>query len=301
MTLPPLGNPARTSSIRSFHHRISINGSASFRNTALRIGITEAEVMYAHAEVCQAIAPIELDNLSLWDIVCQHPQNWYLQIGDLGGSIKICDDIQELHVFGDTLLMNGPNWQVNIKRLSECHGFIVGCHNPRAGTRITICDSHGRTQAVMVSTDSAHCKDIKQKLISYGKEHPKLNPYHYYEKTKNVDPVNSKKSFSDFIETCRKLQLKVKLKRTGQCDAQIEGTFFDFERDGRDLYYNLGLQNVMINHDRIGAACYQAQGISIESELVNSTKWSISLSDESDDIDVLAWMDLTEQFKAKQK
>ena len=303
MNLPSDSDAYRNAIIRDRHQQLSKLGTTSFKNTALRLGIAEAEVIYAHSEVCHGITPIALGDTRIWEIICAHPCQWHIQLGEKNAWVKMNDALSELNLMADFLTMAGDNWKLMITNLSHCHTFAIGCNNPNSSFRITAYDDYGRAQAVFMPQDKAIAATIKQEVIGYARNNPKYVPpvvqYKQLDETsKPIDDSSERKSFITFMEECRKRDLHIYFRREGQFKSIITGRFVSHEQNGREFYYNIGGHDLLLDFDSVHTVNYVSRGMCVEAFGDHGVRYVVGLIGEAPAHQVLSWMELIEDYKA---
>ena len=300
MKIPPIGSECRQAVIRDAHQQISALGSPSFRNTALRLGLKEAEVIYAHSEVCRGITPINLTDDIVWDIIHKNASTqWALQLGESSNWLKINDSINQIDLLHDSLTLSGDNWKLIINELSNCHAFVIGCNKANSRFRITIYDSYGHAQAVLMpQTETGH-STLKHDILHYVQRRPMNTPIKlsYDEHISEQNPQQDSHSLATFIEQCRERDLDIYLSRENQFKSIIMGEFLSHEQDGREFYYNIGGPDIKIDHDSTHTLNYAARGACMEALGNNGSKYTVGLLGSARTGQVLSWMELIEQYK----
>lgn len=298
--LPAANDPQRKHAIRSAHLQCRKLGSTSFAMSATRIGISEAELIYAHEAVCPGIRQISLNQHRFWDIFCHFTEHWYVQVGNRHGAIKINDDIQNIYFGNNQVAIHGEGWHVALDDLDLCHAFVTRCQRSNGISKISICDPQGRLQLFMMPLE--HEQQMQASYALYEFAHAAENLVHENEILPCASSKHSwsshRKKIDYYIDQCHNQDIPINIQYIGPLICSLEGSITGAHHNGRESSWHIQQQQLMLHHDTLHECRFQALGYRLESEqLCNDYSWQLAIPETSKATTVVRWMELIESVK----
>ena len=252
ISLPPISHPDRPASILAAHARLkNLQSRASFGDTALRLGISEAEVLQAHSGPC--VVPISMTHEVLLHAL-QQPGQWLMQVGDSHGCMQIVDSMHSFEPSAQRVTCAGAGWSISIDNPDQCMAFFMRCGCRSHMVHVVVADEEGsitlrllpRSPMISIAlTKGITAADRPQRVWP---EPPGLQAWRWPEQDAQATVMNS-------LNYAAAKHAKISVTRGGRISATVQGHCHAACSCHRVARWEVGQSALCLDLDMIDSAC----------------------------------------------